>query len=153
MHYIVGFKSSYKMFDCRQEQITVSVEFKLQVFRAEHILFLLIRRWGLREGLGKFVELLVDFNQMIAGVGHQRVFIRGPNLQAYLCIPADGQTPPGLKVHSEPTSVTEDCVTSERKEMGREITDAAIKHNTQTNKRFVLHQKPSSALNCIIMVH
>lgn len=46
---------------------------------------------------------------MIAGVGHQRVFIRGPNLQAYLCIPADGQTPPGLKVHSEPTSVTEDC--------------------------------------------
>ena len=44
------------------------------------------------------MELLVDFNQMIARVGHQRVFIRGPNLKVYLCIPTDGQIPPGLKV-------------------------------------------------------
>lgn len=74
---------------------------------------------------------------MIAGVGHQRVFIRGPNLQAYLCIPADGQTPPGLKVHPEPTCLWPRTGTSERKEIGREITKGAIKHKTQANKRFV----------------
>lgn len=32
-------------------------------------------------GAGKLEELLVDFNQMIASVGHQRVFIRGSNFK------------------------------------------------------------------------
>lgn len=42
----------------------------------------------------KLVELLPDFNQMIAAVGHQRGFIRDSNLQAIHCIPGECSNSP-----------------------------------------------------------
>jgi len=42
----------------------------------------------------KLVELLPDFNQMIAAVGHQCAFIRDSNLQAIHCIPGERSNSP-----------------------------------------------------------
>lgn len=42
------------------------------------------------------MELLPDFNQMIAAVGHQCGFIRDSNLQAIRCIPGEHSNPPPL---------------------------------------------------------
>lgn len=61
----------------------------MQVFWGEHKHFFLNEALRAGRRAVKLVELLPDFNQMIAAVGHRRVFIRDSNLQAIQHIPVE----------------------------------------------------------------
>lgn len=67
---------------------------KMQVFWGEHKHFFLNEALRAGRRAVKLVELLPDFNQMIAAVGHQRGFIRGSNLQAIHHIPGECSNSP-----------------------------------------------------------
>lgn len=72
----------------------MGTEVKTQVFWGEHKHFFLNEALRAGRRAVKLVELLPDFNQMIAADGHQRVFIRDSNLQAIQHIPVEHNNSP-----------------------------------------------------------
>lgn len=72
----------------------MGTQVKMQVFWEEHKHFFLNEALRAGRRAVKLVELLPDFNQMIAAVGHQRGFIRDSNLQAIHRIPGECSNSP-----------------------------------------------------------
>lgn len=72
----------------------MGTQVKMQVFWGEHKHFFLNEALRAGRRAVKLVELLPDFNQMIAAVGHQRGFIRDSNLQAIPAFQGNAATPP-----------------------------------------------------------